>query len=117
MAVKKCLNRLLGQIKLAAGQEEVEVSGAKRACWRYRWVVPGTIVFVDSKDSSRLLFITTSTISAEGLDFRSSRILERGCKVLINLETDEGELRIPGTVIHSRESVGMPITGVTFDLD
>ena len=65
LEVKKRLNRLLGQIKLTAGQKEVEVPEAKRACWRYRWVVPGTIVFVDSKDSSRLLFITTSTISAK----------------------------------------------------
>ena len=117
LEVKKRRNRLLGQIKLAAGQKEVEVPEAKRACWRYRWVVPGTIVFVDSKDSSRLLFITTSTISAEGLDFRSPRILEPGCKVLITLETDEGQMQIPATVTHSTESVGMPIVGVAFDLD
>ena len=115
--MKKCLNRLLGQIKLAAGQEEVEVPEAKRACWRYTWVAPGTVEFVDSKDSFEPLYITTSTISAQSLSFRSPRTFERGCKVLINLETDEGELKIPATVMHSTESVGMPIVGVTFDLD
>jgi len=50
------------------------------------------------------------------LDFHSPRMLKRGSKILINLQSEEGELQIPATVIHSTESVGMPITRVIFDL-
>ena len=111
--VKKDLERYLEQIELVTGQEQVPI--AKRASWRYQWVTPVTVEFVDSKDSSEPLYATTRSISAQGLDFRSPRMLERGSKVLISLETDEGQLQIPATVMHSTESVGMPVTGVTFD--
>ena len=106
------IERLLEQIEHATGQ--TPEADAKRASWRYEWVVPATVELADSPES---LFVTIQSISAQGLDFRSPRTLEPGCKVLITLETDEGELRIPATVIHSRESVGMPIVGVAFDLD
>ena len=112
---RKDIEHLLEQIELSTGQEQV--STAKRATWRYAWTVPARVELVDSRDSSEPLYITTRSISAEGLDFRSPRALERDCKVLIILETDEGELQIPATVMHSTESVGMPITGVHFDLD
>ncbi len=113
--VTKHIGRLLEQIELASGQKQIPI--AKRATWRHRWVTPATVEFVDSKDSSEPLYVTTRSISAQGLDFRSARMLDRGCKVLISLETDEGELQIRATVMHSTESVGMPVIGVTFDLD
>ena len=114
LEVKKHLNRLFGQIKLAAGQKEVKVPEAKRSSWRYEWAAPATVELVDSIES---LFVTIQSISAQGLGFCLPRTFEPGCKVLITLETDEGELRIPATVIHSRESVGMPTVGVAFDLE
>ena len=109
------LGRLLEQIEFATGLQQVPI--AKRATWRHRWVGPVTVEFVNSKGSSESLYAATRSISAQGLDFRSPRMLKRGCKVLICLATHEGQLQIPATVMHSTESVGMPIIGVTFDLD
>ena len=109
------IEHLLEQIELATGQEPL--SEARRASWRYTWAAHVAIEFVDPNDSSDPLHVTTRTIFAHGLDFRSPRILERGCKVLITLQTDEGELQIPATVMHSTTSVGMPIVGVKFDLE
>ena len=111
--VTKSIERLLAQIELSTGQKPA--SEYRRVPWRYRWVTPATVEVVDSKGPAELLYITTRSISTEGLDFRSSRILELGCKVLITLETDEGQIQIPAIVKHSTESVGMPIVGVAFD--
>ena len=112
---RKDVERLLKQIELSTGQ--AQVPAAKRATRRYAWVASARVELVDSRDSSEPLYITTRSISAEGLDFHSPHAFEPDCKVLIILETDEGELQIPATVMHSTESVGMPITGVRFDLD
>jgi len=113
--VTKSIERLLEQIQRSTGQTpEAE---AKRATWRYKWAAPATVEFVDPKDSSGPVCITTRTISAQGLDFCSPNRPKPGCKVLINLETDEGELQIPATVVYCTESVGMPSVGVRFDLD
>ena len=111
--VKKDIERLLAQIERSSGQKQL--SDARRAAWRYMWTVCGTVKVVESNGPSKQLYITTRGISSEGLDFRSPRILELGCKVLITLETDQGQMQIPATVIHSTESVGMPIVGVVFD--
>lgn len=112
--VTKNIERLLQQIKLYTGQEEVSL--AKRDTGWHMWATPATVEFVDPKYSSEPLYITTRTISAQGLDFRSPRRLKRGCKVLITLETAEGQTQIPATVMDSTESIGMPIVGVAFDL-
>ena len=112
--VKKDFERLFEQIKRASGQEQVPI--AKRATWRHKWVAPVTVEFVNSKGSSESLYAATRSISAGGLDFRSPRMLERGLKVLIFLDTHEGQLQMPATVKHSTESVGMPIVGVSFNL-
>ena len=109
----KSIERLLEQIRSATGQEQGPL--AKRAIWRHKWATAATLQVLDSEDSSEPLYVTTRTICAEGLDCYAAHKLERGCKVLINLGTDEGELQIPATVKHSIDSVGMPIVGVTFD--
>ena len=108
------IERLLEQIERSTGQ--TPEADAKRASWRYEWVVPATVELADSPES---LFVTIQSISAQGLGFCSPRTFEPGCKLIITIETDEGDdlLRIPATVIHSRESIGMPIVGVSFDLD
>ena len=111
--VKKDIERLSAQIELSSGQKPA--SEYRRAPWRHKWTAPATVEPISLNDSSEPLYVTICTISAHGLDFRSPRMFERGCKVLITLETDKGELQIPATVIHSTESVGMPIVGVSFD--
>ncbi len=106
---------LLQQIELSTGQEQLPEM--KRACTRYSWIAPATIEFIDHKDFSEPVFITTRPISAQSLEFRSSCMAKPGCEVLINLETDIGQLRIPATVIHSIASVGMSITAVKFHIE
>ena len=111
------LERLLEQLGIDTGQSPTEVPEDKRNARRYKWLTFGTVAFVDYKDYSEPLRITTYTISVNGLDFRSPRLLEPDCKVLITLDTDEGELRIPATVVRSTPSIGLPTVGVRFDLD
>ena len=112
--VRNRVQWLLEQIERCTGQEQLPE--IRRAVWRRMWAARGTVEFVDFKDYSESVYITTRTISAHGLDFRSSRMPKPGCKLLISLETDQGELHVPGTLVHSTQSVGMPITGVLFDL-
>ena len=113
--IRERITRLLEQIELLTWQRQSPE--IRRGTWRRTWGAPGTLEFVDPNGSFESLYVTTRSISTEGLDFRSPRMPKPGGKVLINLETDEGELQIPATVIHSTQSVGMPITGVIFDLD
>ena len=113
--IKESIKRLLEQIERSTKQRNLD--DARRTSWRYMWAAAGTVELIDSKDSAKPLYITTHCISAESLDFHSPRTLERGCKVLINLETDEGQLQIPATVVHCTPSVGKPLVGVNFDLD
>ena len=108
------INRLLEQIEQAS--EQKPLSEARRASWRYTWATTATVELVDPEGPSEPLYVTTKSISAHSLDFRSPRALERGCKVMITLDTDQAQLRIPATVMHSTGSVGMPIIGVEFDL-
>ena len=112
--VRKRINCLLEQIESATNQEPQP--DARRASFRYAWPVRATVELVDPDNSSEPLFVTLGYISRDGLDFRSSRKLQPDQKLLITLETDEGELQIPATVVHSTESVGRSIIGVKFDL-
>ena len=112
--IRQRITCLLRQIEFASGQRPSPES--RRATWRRTWAARGTLEFLDPKGSFEPVYVTTRTISTEGLDFRSARMPKRGCRVLLNLQTDEGQLRIPATVVHSTTSVGMPITGVAFDL-
>ena len=71
---------------------------------------------VGSQSPSELLLVTLGQISRDGLEFRSSQRLKVDQKVLVGLETDEGELQVPATVVHSTESGVRFIVGVRFDL-
>ena len=113
--VRKHINRLLEQIERSTNQEPRP--DARRASFRYVWPAHATVELVDPDNSSEPLFVTLGHISRDGLDFRSSRRLEPNEKVLLTLETDEGELQIPATVAHSTVSVGGFVVGVKFDLE
>lgn len=91
-------------------------SDARRASFRYVWPGHATVQLVDQNDSSEPLFITVSHISRSSLDFRSPQRFQVDQKLLITLETDQGQLQIPATVRHSTESVLKFVIGVEFDL-
>ena len=112
--LREAIKRFLEQVESAGGERPLPES--RRSAWRYTWTAFAKLESDDPSDTFEPLYITTSFISVEGLNFRSPRMFERGCKVLVSLETDEGELRIPATVMHATESVGMPVVGVKFDL-
>ena len=109
----KHIERLLEEIERTT--EQTPVSEARRASFRYIWLAPITVKLVDSQSPSEPLLLTAERISRHGLDFRSSRRLNVGQKVLVSLDTGEGELQIPATVVHSIESGVRFIVGVKFD--
>ena len=111
--LKKHINRLLEQIELSTNQKPGP--DARRASFRYTWPAHASVKLVGPDDSSEPLFVTLGHISRDGLDFRSSRRLQPDQKVLVTVETDEGELQIPATVVHSTESVVGFVVAVKFD--
>ena len=115
---KASLERLLEEIRISSGEQELDE--ARRRTWRYTWVAPATVEMIKAKDSegsSEPLYVTTHNISGESLDFYSPQALETDSKVVVTLETQEGELSIPATVVHSISSVGKPLVAVRFDFD
>jgi len=103
----KQIERLLEEIGRTTEQTPVS--------FRHVWPGHATVEFVDADNLSEPLFVTVGHISRDNLDFRSSRELEPGEKVLVTLETDQGQLQIPATVSHSTGSVAGFIVGVRFD--
>ena len=112
--MREQIKRLLEQIKSSSNQ--TPQSDARRASFRYNWPGHAMVELVDPDTSSEPLFVTVGHLSQDGLEFRSSHELKPGQKVLVTLETDEGQLQIPATVVHSTQSVGRPIIAVKFDL-
>ena len=110
---KERLMSFLEQVRQTTGQEPL--SEARRASWRYTWVEPITVRIIDGGQESELLYANTKTIFADGMDFRSPRSFEQDCKVLITIDSEDGTIEIPATVVHSTGSVGMGIVGVRFD--
>ena len=112
--MRERINRLLEQIELSSDQKSR--SDRRRASFRHAWPAHATVELVGPDDSSEPLLVSLSRISRDGLDFRSSRRFQLEQKVLISLETDEGELQIPATVVHTTESGVRFVVGVKFDL-
>ena len=111
----KQIERLLEEIERTT--EQAPVSDARRVSFRHVWPGHATVEFVGADNLSEPLFVTVGHISSDNLDFRSSRELEPGEKVLVTLETDQGQLQIPATVSHSTGSVAGFTVGVNFDLE
>ncbi len=112
--VKERLDCLLEQIKGSTNQKPQLAT--RRTAFRYVWPGHATVELVAPDDSSEPLSVTVGHISRGGLDFRSPRRFHVDQKVLVSLETDQGQLQIPATVMHSTESVLKFIIGVRFDL-
>ena len=113
--LKDQLQRLLRHIKFHTGQ--ADKSEWRRDNFRFIWQVPAQIQLLDPNEASEPIDVWTGTISASGIDFRSSRSLERGQKVLITLETDNGHVQIHGTVVHSTDLISRHKVGVKLDLE
>ena len=111
----KQIERLLEEIERSINQKPQ--NDARRASFRYVWPAHAAVELVDPDNSSGPLFVTLGHISRDGLDFRSPRRFQVDQKVLITLETDEGQLQIPATVVYSTQSVVKFATGVMFDLE
>ena len=112
--VEELVNRLLEQIERSSNQ--AAQSDARRASFRYVWPGHATVQPLDPDDSSEPLLVTVAHITRDSLDFRSPRRFQIDQKVLITLETDQGQLQIPATVVHTTESVVKFIIGVKFNL-
>ena len=112
--VKERITRLLEQIKGSTNQKPQ--LDTRRTSFRYAWPGHATVEFVETDNPSEPLLVTVGHISRGGVDFRSSRKLESEQEVLITLETDQGQLQIPATVMHTTESVLKFVIGVKFDL-
>jgi len=116
--IKAGLEKLLKYIEESTRQEPQD--DTRRQQWRYSWPAPATVKLADASEpaeSSDILYITLHNISAENVDFYSPRELEIDSKVTIILETEDGQLCVPGTVLHSISSVSKPLVAVRFELD
>lgn len=113
-AMREQIDSLLDQIEqpLHAGAQ----TDGRRDSFRYVWPGHATVQLVGSNGSSEPLLVTVGHISRNSLDFRSSQRFKIDQKLLIILETDQGQLQIPATVMHTTESVLKFVIGVKFDL-
>ena len=112
--IRAGLEKLLEYIERSTNQKPLDE--ARRNCWRYAWPAPAVVKLVetdDSEESSEPLYSTAHNISAEGMDFYSPRELEMSTKVVVTLETEDGHLSIPATVLNSISSVGKPLVSIT----
>ncbi len=113
-AMREQIDSLLNQIErsLHAGTQ----TDGRRDSFRYVWPGHAAVQLVDSNGSSEPLLVTVGHISRNSLDFRSPQRFKIDQKLLIILETDQGQLQIPATVMHTTESVLKFVIGVKFDL-
>lgn len=112
--VRGRLEELLKKIELCTGQEQL--ADGRRTVWRYEWTASATVRCLEPDGPSEPLYVTTSHISPIGLNFRCSHAIQPGQKVIITLDTEDGDLEMPGRVMHSTGSVGRNIIGVKFEL-
>ena len=109
---KAQMREFLRQIKGSGGQ--VQTSDGRRASWRLSHSAPGSIEISEQPENSEPIYVMTRDISAEGLGFLSHQNLEEDQELFLTIETDGGELEVPGTVIHSTVTVGGYKIGVKF---
>jgi hypothetical protein len=111
---KSQMRRLVEQLR--ATSEPPDQSGDRRGGWRLMFAVLGVIEVEENIGNNNPIFITTHDISDEGLCFLTHNKLEIGQKLLMNMETDLGDVEVSATVIHCTGTVGMYKIGVKFDL-
>ena len=112
---KDQLQRLLRRVKFCSGQQDK--SEWRRDNYRFILQVPAQVQILDPNEDQEPIDVLAGTISANGIDFRSPRALERGQKVLITLETNDGPVQVCGTVVHSTDMISRHKVGVKLDLE
>jgi len=109
------MKRLIEQLRNTTGQNHTTDIG-KRERWRMIFGTLG-VARPDEDENSDPIFITTRDISEVGLGFMTRRVLEPGRQLVVDIETDEGEIEVVGTVVHCTRSVGeMMKIGLKFNL-
>lgn len=88
----------------------------RRSQFRLVMALPARVEVVETKSTQDPIYVTTCDVSADGAGFLSPRGLKPNQKIMLNIETDIGEVEIYGTVIHCTGTVGMNKIGVKFDL-
>jgi c-di-GMP-binding flagellar brake protein YcgR len=111
---KSHMVRLVEQLRASTAQEDRQEG--RRKNWRLVFATPGSLEVDGEAKSSEPIYITTRDISSGGLGFLCRRPLEIGRKLVLYIETDNGEVEVAGTVRHCTATVGMYKIGVEFDL-
>jgi hypothetical protein len=111
---KSQMRRLVEQLR--AISQEPERSDDRRGRWRLMFATLGVIEVEENAGSNDPVYITTRDISDDGLGFLTRNKLDPGQKLLMNMETDLGDVEVPATVVHCTGTVGMFKIGVKFDL-
>ncbi len=88
----------------------------RRNHFRLVMALPARVEIKENKGTNDLIYVTTCDISTDGLGFLSPKSLKPKQKLVVNIETEIGEVEVPATVIHCTGTVGMNKVGVKFDL-
>ena len=111
--VRKFIDRLYALTNQHASSE------VKRGQWRMTYVADGqvNVACEDNESEEEPIYITTKDISVNGLGFMTKKKFQRGQKLIIRIEVDEGEeIELEGVVVHCTASVGMYKVGVKLSL-
>ena len=112
---KQSILRFLEHIELSTGQ--IQLPDKRRSAWRYEWHGSAVVRCLDTGVPSEPMYVLASHISPVGLEFRCSCKLDPGQEVMITLDSPEGDLEVPATVVHATASIGRNIIGVKFGLE
>lgn len=111
---KSHLAKLVEQLQ--AGPPAEEGPGARRKHWRLKFATPGSLAGDPSLATNEPVYMTTHDISAGGVGFLCRNELEPGQRLVLLIETDIGDVEVPGIVRHCTATVGMYKVGIEFDL-
>jgi hypothetical protein len=110
---KEQMERVVEQLKSSPLQNALPERRRNR--WWMTYHTPGTVEMGDGSGNLQPIYMAIHDISMEGLGFLSHKPLISGQKLVINLETDNGEIEVCDTVVHCTETLGKFKIGVKFD--
>jgi len=109
--------RFVEQIEHQTSQEQRP--DYRRGLWRLLYIAPGTVELEEPLSSGEAIYMTSRDISVEGMGFVSHSSFKKGQRIVITLDTPEGQLEIRGSVMHSKPTISMGtyVTGVKFEYE